>query len=103
MIYPESFEEKLGFDQIRQKLKGYCLSTAGEDWVDQMTFSPQVDVVKRLLKQNLEFRQVLEKGEAFPSRYFFDAGEWLRKIGVEGNWLEADDFLSLAYSIDTIV
>ncbi len=34
MIYPETFEVKLGFDQIRAKLKNYCLSSAGQSWVD---------------------------------------------------------------------
>jgi DNA mismatch repair protein MutS2 len=39
MIYPETFEIKLGFDQIRTKLKGYCLSTAGQEFVEEMRFS----------------------------------------------------------------
>lgn len=103
MIYPDNFEEKLGFDQIRQKLKGYCLSPAGEAWVDSMRFSAESDFIKVLLKQNLEFRQILEKGESFPSRYFFDPSDWLKKISIEGNWLESDEFLNLAYSLETIL
>lgn len=103
MIYPEFFEQKLGFDQIRVKLKGYCHSPAGEEWVDCMQFSKDYDFIKTLLKQNLEFRQILEKGDSFPSRYFFDPTEWIRKIAVEGNWLEAEEFLNLAYSLETIV
>jgi DNA mismatch repair protein MutS2 len=103
MIYPETFEDKLGFGQIRQKLKGYCLSAAGEAWVDDMRFSREVEVIRTQLKQNLEFRQILEKGEAFPSRYFFDPTDWLQKIALEGNWLEADEFLNLAYSLETIM
>ena len=38
MIYPHNFEQKIGFDQIRQLLKGKCLSTLGEERVDEMTF-----------------------------------------------------------------
>ena len=45
----------------------------------------------------------MEKGESFPSRYFFDATEWIQKISLEGNWLEAEHFLSLAYSLETII
>ncbi|MEJ7644477.1 MAG: Smr/MutS family protein [Chryseolinea sp.] len=102
MIYPDTFEQRLGFDQIRQKLKSNCLSIAGEGWVDAIVFTTDVAQLKIQLKQNLEFRQILEKGEPFPSRYFVDAGEWLRKIGVEGDWLESEDFLSIAYSLETI-
>lgn len=103
MIYPSEFEIKLGFDQIRTKLKSYCFSNAGADWVDRMQFSNQGEFIKTLLKQNLEFRQILEKGEPFPSRHFFDPTEWLQKIALEGNWLEADEFLNLAYALETII
>jgi len=103
MIYPESFEQKLGFDQIRLKLKGYCHSPAGEEWVDRMSFSSETEFIRTLLKQNVEFRQILEKGESFPSRYFFDPSEWIQKISIEGNWLEAEHFLNLGYSLETII
>jgi DNA mismatch repair protein MutS2 len=103
MIYPNEFEDKLGFVQIRQKLRAYCLSDSGATWVDRMRFSTEVDFVRILLKQNLEFLQILEKGEPFPSRYFFDPTEWIQKITLEGNWLEADEFLNLAYSLETII
>jgi DNA mismatch repair protein MutS2 len=103
MIYPETFEDKLGFGQIRQKLKGYCLSAAGAAWVDDMRFSREVEEIRTQLQQNLEFRQILEKSEAFPSRYFFDPTDWLQKIALEGNWLEAEEFLNLAYSLETVM
>src|SRR5688572_25714929 len=103
MIYPDTFEIKLGFDQIRTKLKHYCLSTAGQTWVDNMKFSTEFEFVNILLTQNLEFRSILEKGETFPSQHFFDPTDWIKKISLEGNWLEADEFLSLAYGIETIL
>jgi DNA mismatch repair protein MutS2 len=102
MIYPEDFEQKLGFDQIRGKLKAYCLSESGAAWVDRIRFSSNADFIKVLLNQNLEFRQILEKGENFPSRYFFDAGDWLNKISLAGNWLEAEEFLNLSYALQTV-
>ena len=103
MIYPDTFEQKLGFDQIREKLKKYCSSPAGETWVENMRFSADADFIRTLLKQNLEFKQIIEKAEPFPSRYFFDPIEWLRKISIQGSWLEADEFLNLAYSLETII
>jgi DNA mismatch repair protein MutS2 len=103
MIYPNDFEDKLGFDQIRSKLKNYCLSSAGAEWVDRMRFSNNPDFIRVLLKQNLEFRQILEKGENFPARHFFDAADWLQKISLVGNWLEAEHFLHLAYALETIL
>jgi DNA mismatch repair protein MutS2 len=103
MIYPADFEEKLSFDQIRAKLKAYCLSGAGVAWVNNMRFSTNAEFIRILLKQNLEFRLILEKGEDFPSRHFYDASDWLKKISLENNWLETEDFLGLSYSLQTII
>ena len=103
MIYPETFEAKLGFDQIRKKLKNYCHSMAGQAWVDMMKFSRDFQFIKTLLNQNIEFRLIIEKGDPFPSRHFVDPDEWIKKISLEGNWLDADEFLNLAYGIEAIL
>jgi DNA mismatch repair protein MutS2 len=103
MIYPQEFENKLGFDQIRLKLKSYCLSDAGAAWVDRMRFSTDHEFIRTILHQNLEFKQILEKSEDFPSRYYFDGSEWLHRISLEGNFLEAEEFLNLAYALETIL
>ena len=50
MIYPQNFEQKIGFDQIRQLLKDRCLSTLGEERVSDMVFSDQYEEVEEKLK-----------------------------------------------------
>ena len=103
MIFPETLEEKLGVDQIRQRLKSYCLSSAGAAWVDRMRFGIDAEFIKILLRQNLEFKQILEKGENFPSQHFFDGEEWIKRITLEGNYLEAEEFLKLAQALETVI
>ena len=103
MIFPENLELKLGVDQIRQRLISFCLSAAGAKWVDRMRFSTDAEFIRILLKQNLEFRQILEKGEGFPSQHFFDGEDWLKRIALEGNYLEAEEFLKLSQSLETIL
>jgi DNA mismatch repair protein MutS2 len=103
MIYPRDFEQKLGFDQIRAKLRAYCLSQAGAAWVDNMHFSTDPELIRTLLLQNVEFKQILEKSEDFPARHFFDPGDWLVRIALEGSYLEAEEFLNLAYALETIL
>ena len=51
MIYPQNFEQKIGFDQIRQLLKEKCLSTLGEERVMDMAFSDHFGEVKERLDQ----------------------------------------------------
>ena len=96
-------ESKLGFDQIRFRLKSFCLSTPGSTLVDKIHFSNEPVQVLEWLHQNLEFLQILERGEAFPSDHYHDPTEWFAKAAVEGTWLEAEDFLQLAFSLQTIL
>ncbi len=103
MIYPADLEQKLGFDQVRQKLRTNCLSPAAEALVDQIQFHTEVEPIKTLLKQNLEFRLILEKSEDFPSRYFFDPTDWLARIALQGNYLDGIEFLNFAYALQTIL
>ena len=51
MIYPQNFEQKIGFDQIRQLLKEKCLSTLGEERVTDMVFSDRFNEVEERLDQ----------------------------------------------------
>ena len=60
MIFPDTLEDKLGYDSIRQRLKSYCLSQAGAAWIDRMRFSTDAEFIKILLRQNLEFKQILD-------------------------------------------
>ncbi|MGC1241384.1 MAG: Smr/MutS family protein [Chryseosolibacter sp.] len=103
MIYPDTLEQKLDFGHIRLRLKSYCLSEAGAEWVNALHFSSDADFIKTQLRQTLEFRLILEKNETFPSQHYYDAKDWLLKIGVEGNYIDADQFVKLALALDTIL
>jgi DNA mismatch repair protein MutS2 len=102
MIYPQDFEEKLGFDQIRQRLKNYCLSNLGLHLVDEMKFSSDYEIIKKRLHQNLEFRQVLEKADAFPSANYFDPDELWPTIAIEDSFIEEESFQSIILSLLSI-
>lgn len=103
MILPESFEGKLGIDVIRQRLRANCLSAAGAARVDEMQFTTNGNLLRSLLKQTLELNLILERGEGFPSRYFFDGDEWLERIAVEGSYLDGEEFLKLAQAMQTAI
>lgn len=103
MLHPEDFEQRLGFDYIRRKLAGFCLSGAGVVRVEQMQFSADFTEVSTNLNQTREFKQIFEKGENFPSEHYLDAREHLKKISIEGNYLEETELLHLAYSLQTIL
>ena len=51
MIYLANFESKIGFHEIREKLKTYCLSPLGKGQVDAMAFSADYDMLHTALEQ----------------------------------------------------
>ena len=102
MIYPNNFEHKLGFDEIRRLLKERCLSTLGKEKVDEITFSTDAVQVNEWLNQVREFRRLQEEKDDFPMQYFFDVREAVTRIRMENTHLEEDEVWDLRRSMETI-
>ena len=102
MIYPQNFEQKIGFDQIRQLLKEKCLSTLGEERVTNMVFSDRFNEVEERLDQVTEFVRILQEEDNFPAQYFFDVRPSLKRIRVEGMYLDEQELFDLRRSLETI-
>ena len=103
MIYPNNFEQKIGFDEIRELLKARCLSTLGKEKVDEITFSTDAAVVNEWLSQVREFRRLQEEKDDFPMQYFFDVRESIKRIRLENTHLEKNEVWDLRRSLETIV
>ena len=102
MIYPQNFEQKIGFDQIRQLLKEKCLSTLGEERVTDMVFPDRFNEVEERLDQVTEFVRILQEEDNFPAQYFFDVRPSLKRIRVEGMYLDEQELFDLRRSLETI-
>ena len=102
MIYPQNFEQKIGFDQIRQLLKNKCLSTLGEERVDDMAFSDDYTDINRRLEQVVEVVRIIQEEDSFPDQYFFDVRTSLKRIRVEGLYMDEQELFDLRRSLETI-
>ena len=102
MIYPNNFEQKIGFDQIRHLLGGRCLSTLGRDKVEEMTFSTDGEEVTRLLDETTEFVRIIQEEDAFPYQYFFDVRPALHRASIVGMYLDEGELFDLRRSLETI-
>lgn len=102
MIYPQNFEQKIGFDQIRMLLKDKCLSTLGEERVTDMSFSDQYDEVEERLSQVTEFVRIIQQEDGFPDQYFFDVRFSLKRVRIEGMYLDEQELFDLRRSLETI-
>ena len=102
MIYPNNFEHKIGFDEIRTLLKGRCLSTLGKEKVDEIAFSTDHAQICEQLLQVSEFRRLQQEADDFPMQYFFDVRAAIWRIRLEGTHLEEDEVWDLRRSLETI-
>ena len=102
MIYPQNFEQKIGFDQIRSLIKEKCLSTLGIDYTDRMTFSTGYESIREQLNQTWEFVRILENADDFPADFFFDVRPSIKRVRIEGTFLEETELFDLRRSLDTI-
>jgi DNA mismatch repair protein MutS2 len=102
LVYPDNFESKIGFDKIRELLKGRCLSNLGEELVDEIRFISDFEQLKEDLSLVDEFVYILRAMENFPTSYYFDLREALKRIRIEGRFLELQELYDLKRSLDTI-
>lgn len=102
MIFPDHFEQKIGFDQIRQLLKSGCSSSLGEDKVENMSFSAQYETIQELLNRSDEFLKIKNSPDSFPDCNFFDLRPSLKKTRIEGIWLDESEIFNLRRSLDSI-
>jgi len=102
MLYPNTLEQKLGFDKIRELLRQACISPLGQDYVDKIRFSDNHQLIDKLLRQTYEFTQIVQYEPDFPQSNYLDVRPQLQKARVEGITLMEDEFFDLKLALKTI-
>ena len=102
MIYPKTFESKIGFDEIRALLTERCLSTLGKEKVARMQPGSDAATVNEWLAQVREFRRLQEEADDFPMTWFFDVRRAVARLRIEGTHLDEGELFDLRRSLDTI-
>ncbi|ADQ79198.1 Smr protein/MutS2 [Paludibacter propionicigenes WB4] len=103
MLYPDHFEQKIAFTTIRQLLKDKCVSTLGEEKVDEIQFSSDYADVMRLLSQTDEMLRVLTtNADELPIGDFYDVRPALSRIRVEGLFLDELEVFDLRRALEAV-
>jgi DNA mismatch repair protein MutS2 len=102
MLYPNTLEYKLGFDTIRERLKEACVSPLGQDYVEKIRFTDNVQLIDKLLRQTTEFKQIVQYEPDFPSSNYIDVRPHLSRARVEGLALAEAEFFDLKLALRTI-
>ena len=102
MIYPENFENKIGFDRIRQLLSEKCLSPMGLDKIDEIKFIDDYESLMHNLSATYEFQQILQFEDFFPSEHYYKISDCLNKIRIEGTFPDVQEVFDLKRTLETV-
>lgn len=80
MIYPSSFEQKIGFDRIRELLVQKCQSSAAKDLVDSIVFYTSAETLNEELFRTDEMRVICMMETGFPGNGYEDTLTFLRQL-----------------------
>lgn len=102
MIYPNNFEKKIGFEEIRQMLRGNCMCQLGWELVGKMEFMNSAEDVNRALMETREFRKIRDEEDDFPLQDFFDVRQSVARLRLKGTHMEEQELFDLLRSLITI-
>ena len=104
MVYPDTYEKKVGFDEIRTLLKGRCMSSLGTEWVDsRLALMTDYDEIRAALDRVEEFRRFMAQEDDVYEENFFDVRQALLRIRPERTYLEELDLFDLKRSLQTVL
>ena len=103
MIYPASFEEKIGFDVIRTLTKDYCSSAMAKELVDDIRYSTNYEEVSQKVQETDEFMSVLLYDDAFPIQEFDDLRGALAHLHIDGTFIEVEELARLRDFIASVI
>lgn len=95
-------EQKLDFNQIVDKIKQNCLSSAAERLVDNIHMLRSHDKIERELNLTDEFLSILLSNRSFPSEDYFDMNPELGRLQTAGSFLSVHSLFDLWRSLRTI-
>ena len=61
MIYPPNSLQKLGFEDIKNAIRNFCISEMGRGMVDKIQFMSSYDQINKFLRQTSEFKNILTR------------------------------------------
>ena len=102
MIYPDNFEFKIGFHEIRDMLRSRCLSPLGIVRIDNMAFMTDADAINASMEQIREMKRIRSGEEDFPLNAFFDVRESMKRLRMTGTFLEETELFELMRTLATM-
>ena len=101
-IYPNTFEQKVGFDKVRELVVAKCLCPLGAAKVTAAEFLYDFESIERMINQVDEMKSICLMENSFPIENYYDLTPSLNKISKVGTWLDEVELQNLKRSLETI-
>ena len=102
MIYPATFEQKIGFDRLREQVAALCTMRAARGRLADEGFSTSPREIERRLALADEMRLVLEMERDFPGGEYPDVDYVVAKLRVEGAFLDVEEVVTLRKALSVV-
>jgi Mismatch repair ATPase (MutS family) len=102
VIYPNNFEQKIGFSGIREMIFAHCISKMGIEKAEKMTFSTNKESISVSLNQTEEFLNLLQNGIPFPVRDYHDLRDEFKHLRIEGTSISIERLFELKPSLNVL-
>lgn len=102
MIYPASFEQKIGFDRVREQVEALCTMRAARERLAGETFTTSGREIERRLTLADEMRQVLDMEHDFPGGDYPDVDQIVAKLRIEGAFLDVSEVATLRRALQSL-
>ncbi|MFR9619735.1 MAG: Smr/MutS family protein [Rikenellaceae bacterium] len=102
MIYPQNFEQKLGFDRIREQIAAKCTIDSARRKVEQQGFCTDRKEIGQRLTLCDQMRVMLLFEQGFPRGDYYDIERIASKISIEGTFLDVEEIVMLRSSLSAV-
>ncbi|MFO7723861.1 MAG: Smr/MutS family protein [Bacteroidales bacterium] len=102
MIYPESFETRIGFDTIRAMVLRECRNEISSALASQFGFTDQPETIRTLTGEVEEYFRVLTEVYGYPDPVIPDMTALLESIRIPGTWFEPEELPDLHEALSGI-
>ena len=102
MIYPSDFENKIGFNYVRERINELCISEMGKEFVDKMCFYTDVDEIRTYLRLIQDFETLMQDGVPFPVRDYNDLREEFHHLAIDGTVISLESMFALKPTLSAL-
>ncbi len=98
MIYPSDFEQRLGFDKIRESLLSKATTNVASEMVRGLTFLTDPTIIKPLLRQTTEMVSIIMLDNGWQNDSYFDT-RYCKRLNAEGAYISTEELKKLRQSL----